>query len=188
MIKVDDRDRQDILEELRERARSYTPEWKFDTAQPDAAAAIGLIFSHQMMENVHKRNQMMERYRIEFANMYGLSRRPAIPARTICSLRISDAIQDGVGLPAGTQVIGMTDGGEEIVFAFTEDVCAVRAELKDIIETSERYSLFPRQGRGLRRQAVVMCFRSFPDLREQKVSLCFRGNILQMTELFAVLR
>ncbi len=185
MIKVDDRDRQDILEELRERARSYTPEWKFDTAQPDAAAANGLIFSHQMMENVHKRNQMMERYRIEFANMYGLSRRPAIPARTICSLRISDAIQDGVGLPAGTQVIGMTDGGEEIVFAFTEDVCAVRAELKDIIETSERYSLFPRQGRGLRRQAVVMCFRSFPDLREQKVSLCFRGNILQMTELFA---
>lgn len=187
MKKVDDRDRQDILEELQERARSYTPEWKFDTVHPDAASVIGLIFSHQMMENVNKRNQMWDKYRIEFANMYGLSRKPAIPARTVCTLQVSDSIEGGVALPAGTQVIGTAENGEEVVFSFMEDLYAVNAGLTDIIETSAHFSLFPHQGRAFRRQAVVMCFKHFPNLQEQRVSLRFRGKpeSLPITELFA---
>lgn len=187
MMKIDDRDRQDILDELQERARAYTPEWKFDTVQPDAAATIGLIFSHQMMENVNRRNQMWDKYHIEFANMCGLSRKPAIPARTICTVGVSDTIQDGVGLPAGTQVIGVTDVGEEVVFAFTEDLCAVNTKLTDIIETAEHFSVFPHQKKALRRQAVVMCFRHFSDLRRQSAALRFRGGdeSFRMAELFA---
>lgn len=189
MIEIDSRDRQDVLDEMQELAASYTPEWKFDTVQPDATSVIGLIFSHQMMENVKKLNQVWRKYHIAFANMYGLSRKPAIPSRTICALRVSDSVQGSVVLPRGTQVIGLTEDGEEVVFTFSQDVCAVNTELTDIVETSNVFSMFPWQKRSpvFRRQAVVMCFRKFPDVAKQTASLCIRGNFpdLQMAELFA---
>ena len=124
MIKIDNRDRDDILEELQSLACAYTPEWKFDTIQPDAASVIGLIFSHQMMENVIKLNQVWEKYRIAFGNMYGVSRKPAVPAKTICTLKVRESVQGGVELPRGTQVIGTTDSGEEVLFSFARDIYA----------------------------------------------------------------
>ena len=45
MIKIDDRKRQDILKEMKVLSLSYTPEWKFDTVQPDAASVIGKVGS-----------------------------------------------------------------------------------------------------------------------------------------------
>lgn len=193
MIKIDNRDRQDILEELQKRARAYTPEWKFDTIQPDAASVIGLIFSHQMMENVIKRNQVWEKYRIAFANMYGVSRKPAVPAKTICTLKVSESVQGGVALPKGTQVIGTTDAGEEVLFSFSRGIYATNTELTDIFETSDRFSLFPdslfaEKKRPFRRQAVVMCFQKFSDMNfgEQQPKIRFRGTFeaVSMAELF----
>lgn len=193
MIKIDNRDRQDILEELQKRARAYTPEWKFDTVQPDAASVIGLIFSHQMMENVIKRNQVWEKYRIAFANMYGVSRKPAIPAKTICTLKVSENVQGGVALPKGTQVIGTTDAGEEVLFSFSRGIYAANTELTDIFETSDRFSLFPdslfsEKKRPFRRQAVVMCFQKFSDRNfgGQPPKIRFRGTLkpVSMAELF----
>lgn len=193
MIKIDNRDRQDILEELQKRARAYTPEWKFNTIQPDAASVIGLIFSHQMMENVIKRNQVWEKYRIAFANMYGVSRKPAVPAKTICTLKVSESVQGGVALPKGTQVIGTTDAGEEVLFSFSRDIYAANTELTDIFETSDRFSLFPdslfaEKKRPFRRQAVVMCFQKFSDMNfgEQQPKIRFRGTFeaVSMAELF----
>lgn len=192
MIEIDNRDRQDLLDEIQELAASYTPEWRFDTVQPDAASVIGLIFSHQMMENVRKLNQVWNKYHIEFANMYGLSRKSAIPAKTVCTLKVSESVQGGVGLPKGTQVIGLTDAGDEIVFTFSQDLYAVNTELTDIIEMQDSYSMFPWQRKNpiLRRQAVVMCFKKFPNVQEQSASLCslcIHGNLAdaQMAELFA---
>ena len=193
MIKIDNRDRQDILEELQKRARAYTPEWKFDTIRPDAASVIGLIFSHQMMENVIKRNQVWEKYRIAFANMYGVSRKPAVPAKTICTLKVSESVQGGVALPKGTQVIGTTDAGEEVLFSFSRGIYATNTELTDIFETSDRFSLFSdslfaEKKRPFRRQAVVMCFQKFSDMNfgEQPPKIRFRGTFeaVSMAELF----
>jgi len=193
MIKIDNRDRQDILEELQKRACAYTPEWKFDRMQPDAASVIGLIFSHQMMENIIKRNQVWEKYRIAFANMYGVSRKPAVPAKTICTLKVSESVQGGVRLSKGTQVIGTTDAGEEVLFSFSRDIYAANTELTDIFETSDQFSLFAdslflEKKRPFRRQAVVMCFQKFSNRNfgGQPPKIRFRGTFeaVSMAELF----
>ncbi len=188
MIKIDNRDRDDILEELQSLACAYTPEWKFDTIQPDAASVIGLIFSHQMMENVIKLNQVWEKYRIAFGNMYGVSRKPAVPAKTICTLKVRESVQGGVELPRGTQVIGTTDSGEEVLFSFARDIYATNTELTDVFETSDCFSLFPKMKRPFRRQAVAMCFQKFPymDLRKRQIMFRLGGTFEAdfMAELF----
>ncbi|MDE7323226.1 MAG: hypothetical protein K2N73_11010 [Lachnospiraceae bacterium] len=197
-MKIDNRKREDIISEIKALSDSYTPEWKFDDAQPDAASVIGIIFSEQMAENISKLNQVPDKYHAAFANMYGLSLRPAIPAKTVCTIKVAEGIQGGTYLAKGTQVMGLTDAGEEVLFAFSHGINAVNTELTDIIQASvsekrvaacspHSFSMFSVQGRSLHRQAVMMHFRNFPDTRKQKVRLRFRGNLtsLHMAKLFA---
>lgn len=108
-MKIDNRKREDIVGEIRALSDSYTPEWKFDDAQPDAAAVIGIIFAEQLAENIRKLNQVLDKYHAAFTDMYGLSLRPAIPARTVCTIKVGEGIQGGIRLAKGTQVVGMTD-------------------------------------------------------------------------------
>ena len=49
-----DRTEADIRELIRKLARSYVPEWVFDEEDPDAGSVIGLIFAHQMSENIRR--------------------------------------------------------------------------------------------------------------------------------------
>lgn len=197
-MKIDNRKREDIVGEIKTLSDSYTPEWRFDDAQPDAASVIGIIFSEQLAENIRKLNQVTDKYHAAFANMYGLSLRPAIPARTVCTIKAGEGIQGGISLAKGTQVVGMTDSGEEVLFAFTHAVNVVNTELTDIIQASETekkvtscspdgFAMFSFQGKELHRQAVTMQFGNFPDIRRQNVRLRFRGNLssLYMAELFA---
>ncbi len=133
---IDNRKRQDVVEQIEEMAISYTPEWKFNASDPDAASVIGLIFSNQLMESIKKLNQVLYKYHIEFANMYGVSRKPAIPARTICVLKVGEGMQSGAELKKNTHVVGTTEEGEEVTFAFLHDINAVSSELTDIVEAS----------------------------------------------------
>lgn len=188
MIKIDDRKRQDILKEMKALSLSYTPEWKFDTGQPDAASVIGMIFSDQMMENVKKLNLVMDKYHIAFENMYGMSRKAAIPAKTICTLQVSEHLQGGVNVAQGTQVIGTTDTGEEVLFALTHCIYAVNVQLTDIIETSDRFSMFPYyHSRTKQTQKLQMRFKNFSPPQGQKFWLRFQGNLADsdMAALFA---
>lgn len=188
MIKIDDRKRRNILNEMKELSLSYTPEWKFDTVQPDAASVIAMIFSEQMMENVNKLNLVMDKYHIEFENMYGMSQKAAIPAQTVCTLKVSEHIQGGVDVAQGTQVAGTADTGEEVLFALTHCIHAVNVQLTDIIETSDRFSMFPfYHSRTKQTQELQMLFQNFSPPQGQKFWLRFQGNLADsdMAALFA---
>lgn len=188
MIKIDNRKRRDIINEMKALSLSYTPEWKFDTVQPDAASVIGMIFSDQMMENVNKLNLVMDKYHIEFENMYGMSLKAAIPAKTICTFKVSEHIQGGVNVAQGTQVIGTTDSGEEVLFTLMHSINAVNVRLTDIIETSDRFSMFPfYNSRTKQKQELQITFRKFPHLQGHKFWLRFQGNLADsdMAALFA---
>ena len=53
-ITIDSRTEQDILQEIKQLAESYVPEWKFDTENPDIGSVISMIYARQMMDNVDK--------------------------------------------------------------------------------------------------------------------------------------
>lgn len=188
--KIDMRQRRDLLGQIEALAQSYTPEWKFDLKRPDAASVIGIIFAGQMAESINRINQVMRHYHIEFANMCETALRPARPSGTVCTLKINENMQSGVSLKRGTQVIGLNDDGDEVTFAFQNDVYVTNAQIIDMIGASGSakkviaypaqkipvFSYHSHQGQLLRRQALVMDFGRLPCLQEDGIRLKFHGN------------
>jgi hypothetical protein len=138
IFKVDNRNRNDLLSLIEELAESYTPEWKFSTLNPDAISVIGLIYANQTLYNIKNMNQLMTKYHIEFANMYGIFQKSASAAKTICVFGVNENIDTGAELKRGTQVIGMDNEGNEIIFALSHDICIATSKLTDIIGISGR--------------------------------------------------
>ncbi|MDE6518284.1 MAG: hypothetical protein K2L18_10635, partial [Acetatifactor sp.] len=196
---IDSRSRKDLLDMIGALAQSYVPEWKFDTDNPDPLSVIARIFANQTEENIKRLNMVMHKYHVEFANMYGMSRKPAIPARTICTLDVGGGNPTGVELKKGAQVIGTTQDGDELIFSFVHDINAISAELTDVIEATgtgrkvvaynveDGFPLFSYKGDNIHRQAVTLYFDRPFDLRNQPVRMRFGGNLSseRLAELFA---
>lgn len=196
---IDSRSRKDLLDIIRALSESYVPEWKFDTDHPDPLSVIARIFANQTEENIRRLNMVLHKYHIEFANMYGMSRKPAIPAKTICTLEVGGGNPTGVELRKGAQVIGTTQDGDELIFSFTHDINAINAELTDVIEVSaagrkavtyhveDGFPLFSCQGENIHRQAVVLYFDRPLDVGNRPVRMRFGGSLDggRLAELFA---
>ena len=186
---IDGRSRKDLIEQIRILSDSYVPEWKFDTENPDPLSVIARIFANQTEENIKRLNMVLHKYHIEFANMYGMSRKPAIPARTICTLSVGGGNSAGVELHKGAQVMGTTQDGDELIFAFTHDINAISAELTDVIEVSgsrrkavaykaeNGFPLFSYQGANIHRQAVLLYFDRAFDIVNHPVRIRFGGSL-----------
>lgn len=190
--KIDKRERQDLLHQLQALAQSYTPEWKFDLKNPDAASVIGIIFANQMTEGIKKLNQVLDNYHIAFANMYDTVLKPARPSKTVCTLKINENMQSGAAFKKGTQVIGVNAHGDEVIFSFRNDMYVTNAQITELYGISESAGkvfsyqngvealpLFsfdaPNQGM-LRRQALILYFRRLPNLKEG-IRLRFYGDM-----------
>lgn len=196
---IDSRTRKDFIEIIRRLSESYVSEWKFDLDDPDPLSVIARIFANQTEENIKKLNMVLHKYHIEFANMYGMSRKPAIPARTICTIDAGGGNSPGVELMKGTQVIGTTQEGDEVIFAFGHDISVISAELTDVIEVSgiekkavaynvgDGFPLFSYEGDNIHRQIVVMYFGRSVGVQNQKHRLRFSGDweSKSLAEVFA---
>lgn len=133
--KIDERTASDIRNEIAELAKSYTPEWKFDIANPDIGSVIALIFAHQTENNIFRFNQILEKYRTEFVNMYGIVPLSAKPAHAAVVMEpgVNTA---GVSIVKGTQLIGESENGRDIIFETLYDMYVTGAALTDIIGVS----------------------------------------------------
>ena len=56
---LDPRDDKAILEEIRRRARSYTPQWRFDPDDMDAGGALATLFSRMFAQTVDRYNRVL---------------------------------------------------------------------------------------------------------------------------------
>lgn len=138
--KQDKRKAFEIRQEMQELARSYTPEWEFDTAKPDIGSVIGMIFADQMEENIRKWNMVTEKYRTELINLFGISVRPAQPANAVVILEVMKEAAEGIDLPKGTRFLGNTEGGEKesVVFESVHALHAVKQSPSELLAVSER--------------------------------------------------
>ncbi|MEG1682303.1 MAG: hypothetical protein RR295_00640 [Oscillospiraceae bacterium] len=141
---LDDRGAEELRAEIATLAASYTPEWRFDPARPDAGTTLALIFANQMAENIGRMNRLPQKYHTEFENILGLSLLPAYPASGIVVASPASDTIPGVALAHGSKLLGQAEGGEPVVFETAHDVYVTSARLTDLLSISpERGKILP---------------------------------------------
>ena len=78
--KLDRRDRNDILEQLRTLAASYVPEWRWDDREPDVGVVLAHLYAAMMENTISRYNKTSYNYYLTFLNMIGTKLRPASEA------------------------------------------------------------------------------------------------------------
>jgi len=145
---LDPRKKQDIIREILEKAKAYTPEWRFEPDDLDAGGAIADIFAGMFYETVDRFNRVPYRNYIEFLNMLNVSKNPATPARGYVKFDVNTPDERGVHIKKGTQMYADDpDGqGRDIVFETERSLYATPAKIdqillvdakKDIIEPAD---------------------------------------------------
>lgn len=135
--KMDEREKQDLIEEIQELALSYVPEWKFSVEHPDVGSVIALIFAEQMETNIRKFNQVLEKYHTEFVNMIGIALRPAQPACAMIAFDMSPSAIGGVRILKGTRFIGnrQQETSKRLIFESSHDIYVTNSRLSHIFMT-----------------------------------------------------
>ncbi|MDR3295886.1 MAG: hypothetical protein LBT26_08685 [Clostridiales Family XIII bacterium] len=186
-FKIDPRSPEDIRAEFAELAASYTPEWAFDTKNPDVGSVIGMLFIEQMAGGIDRLNQVTDKYRTEFVNMLNIGLSPASTAYGAAVIEVVRDTVPGLDIPAGTRLLGYGDGDSALVFETLSDLHATHSRLCDILALSGRFgkiipllgeseeedgsvspiSLFDYSGEGVQQNALVLCHQSVFDVQPE---------------------
>ena len=70
----------ELIEKIKERASSYTPEWRMDLEHPDGGTALALLFSGMYEDTLKKYDQLPKKHMLDFFQCAGTSLAPARPA------------------------------------------------------------------------------------------------------------
>ncbi len=135
-LTLDPRTQEELCSRVEELAVSYTPEWRFDRKDPDIGSTLALIFAGQMADNIRRINQLPEKYHTEFANLLGMTLKPAYPASGVVVAELMRGTVPGVALPHGTRLMAEGQEGEPIIFETMGDVYLTNARITDILSLS----------------------------------------------------
>ena len=124
-----------ILEDIREKAKSYAPEWRYDPQDMDAGGALAQPFGEMFFETVDRFNRVPYKNYIEFLNMLDVRRNPATPSTAYVQFEANAQRERGVLVRRGTQVYADDpDGqGEDVIFETVESFDATAAQLTELL-------------------------------------------------------
>ena len=136
---IDGRMAEDIEEQIKELARSYTPEWHYSEDDPDIGVTIAKIFAGQMSDNIDMYNEVIDKYHTEFVNMLDISLLPAKPASALVLFDLVNDTVPGVELARGTQLLAQPDDAEEpVIFETSNSIYISNAVFTSAFMTSGR--------------------------------------------------
>ena len=130
---LDHRTKGDVLEQVRARAASYTPEWRCDGDLSDPGMALASVFSEMYTRTLDRFNRLPQKYYTEFLNQLGVSEPDVVSASGYVRFDIHPAAEQAVVVPEHT-LLG-ADGenkGESILFETDARIEATPARLADI--------------------------------------------------------
>ena len=123
---------EEIENQIEKLRKSYTPEWKFDKANPDAGTVIAQIFARETEENNRLMSQMPERYHMEFVNMLDSTLRPAQPAASMVIFNLEGNSIMGTQVPKGTRLTAESDETESgfVIFETERNLYVTESQIK----------------------------------------------------------
>lgn len=135
-LTLDRRTAEELCGRIEELAASYTPEWCFDRQDPDIGSTIAMIYAGQLADNIRRLNQLPEKYHTEFANLLGLTLKPASPAAGIALVELLHGTVPGVALPHGSRLMADGADSEPVLFETVGDVYLTNARITDVLSLS----------------------------------------------------
>ncbi len=130
---LDPRTPEDLREQLRALARSYTPEWRYEETENDPGAALAELFLEMYGQSVNRLNALPEKLFVEFLNMIGFREPGPMPASGTVCFEAQDHAESPFTVPAGTQLFTPDTEGVNIVYETERAIQITPAVLKDII-------------------------------------------------------
>ena len=103
--------RQAVATQVRERIKSFTPQWT-NLRGNDAGIALIRLFSEQMEPVLQRLNRLPEKAFVEFLSLAGVQPLPARAASVLLEFTVSDGAPESVFVPSGFQVGAQPAGGE----------------------------------------------------------------------------
>ncbi len=125
-----------FLDKVRERASSYTPEWRMDLENPDGGTALALLFAGMHEDTQKKYDQLPRKSMLDFFNCVGTSLAPARPAAGYAVFGLVNQEADGTEIRRGTGLLARPeeDQEEEVVFETRNDVYVTPSRICDIVQ------------------------------------------------------
>jgi hypothetical protein len=128
--KIDERDYEKILKELREVAFSYVPELR---SKDDASSALLNIFSNISCQIINRLNKVPDKNFRAFLNMFGTRLLSAQPAKVPVTFYLAEGTLESVLVPARTRVAtSETEEHSAIIFETEKTMNAEVSQLKAV--------------------------------------------------------
>ena len=106
--KLDNRDSEKLLNEVKKLAKQYTPEWNFDKTSSDFGVTFARVFSSMMENTISRYNKTSYNHYLTFLNMLGTKLKPSSASN---GMIIVNATKDteGAYIDKGTPVFADAD-------------------------------------------------------------------------------
>ncbi len=131
---LDPRTKEALMEQVRSRAASFAPQWRYEPGDPnDPGAAIAALFGELFSQTVDRFNQLPEKYYTEFLNLLGASSPGVTPASGLVRFE-AEAASEPVAVPEGTEIFAPDEqgGGSDVIFATKRRIEVTPAKLLDV--------------------------------------------------------
>src|SRR6266850_8044601 len=136
--KIDDRNYDSLIAEVRTRIARYTPEWTpvwTDVNDNDPGITLAQVFAWIAEMLAYRMNLVPQLNYIKFLQLIGIELNPAEPARAEVTFPVKDSFGGAsVIVPLGTQVTAeSSDGGAPITFETDRALIALKAKLAAVL-------------------------------------------------------
>ena len=128
-----------LLETIKKRASSYTPEWRMDPDNPDGGTALALLFAGMHEDTLKKYAQLPRKNMLDFFRCAGTELMAARPAKGYAVFGLVNQETEGTDIRRGTGLLARAEEeqgeqGEDIVYETRNDVYVTPSEIGDLIQ------------------------------------------------------
>ena len=146
-----------FLDKVRERASSYTPEWRMDLENPDGGTALALLFAGMYEDTLKKYAQLARKSMLDFFNCVGTALAPARPAGGYAVFGLVNQEADGTEIRRGTGLLARPEEDqEEIIFETRNDVYVTPSRICDMVQVIPGYTGYT--GKRIRKYQEIFHF------------------------------
>lgn len=123
-------EREQLIEEIKEKAAAYTKDWRFYPERSDMGTVLALLYAELMEDTLLSYKNLPKAYQLHFYNLLGAGCLPANEAHGYVTFSTVNDEVPGALVPAGTKVFGEA-GEKRITFETEEDIYVSPVRMKE---------------------------------------------------------